>query len=119
MIVRWYADRCFGAWHLPQAYWIYWSVMFATLLTWVFAVVAAADDAWLSNRGVTWLALGEACVTWRYNNGCELCECSRITARSSIFSCVSHCGRNASQPSPLTICCIDIITVSDLTRSFG
>ncbi|CAM9727466.1 unnamed protein product [Ectocarpus fasciculatus] len=47
----------------PGVYWGYWGVLFGTLLTWIFAVAAAADDAWLGGDGSNWDAagLGEDC----------------------------------------------------------
>lgn len=44
-----------------QVYWGYWGTLFATLLTWVFAVSAAADDAWVSFPNVDW-GLAEECT---------------------------------------------------------
>ncbi|CAM9906449.1 unnamed protein product, partial [Ectocarpus sp. 6 AP-2014] len=42
-----------------QAYWGYWIILFVTtILTWIFAVAAAADDAWIEDSEV---GLGDSC----------------------------------------------------------
>ncbi|CAM9611650.1 unnamed protein product [Scytosiphon promiscuus] len=38
---------------------VYWYVVLSTVLTWIFAVVAAADDAWFEGRN---FRLGDECV---------------------------------------------------------
>ncbi|CAM9906248.1 unnamed protein product [Ectocarpus sp. 6 AP-2014] len=40
---------------------VYWAVCFATAITWLFAVAAASDDAWLQFEGYPLLKLGERC----------------------------------------------------------
>jgi len=65
-----------------QVYWSYWGALFATPLTWVFAVAAAADDAWLKTKegGVAGQSFEEECLGGElddYDEGekvCRLCE---------------------------------------------
>ncbi|CAM9933929.1 unnamed protein product, partial [Ectocarpus sp. 4 AP-2014] len=44
-----------------KAFLVYWAVCFATAVTWLFAVAAASDDAWLQFEGYPLLKLGERC----------------------------------------------------------
>lgn len=63
-------------------YWSYWGVLFATLLTWVFAVAAAADDAWLASKtgSGTGVSFEDACIAGTNDSAidadkaCDLCE---------------------------------------------
>ena len=71
-----------------QVYWGYWGTLFATLLTWVFAVSAAADDAWVSFPNVDW-GLAEECTVDHYetdshlDEACSMCKCcSSVTSIS-------------------------------------
>lgn len=60
-----------------QVYWGYWGVMFGTLLTWIFAVAAAADDALISyNSSYTGTGLSYSCP-WD-DTICDICECRMI-----------------------------------------
>lgn len=59
---------------LCKVYWIYWAASFATVITWMFAVGAAADDAWLELEGYAFLELGVSCRSYT-SKICELCEC--------------------------------------------
>ena len=58
---------------LVQAYWIYWGACFWTFVTWVFAVAAAADDAWISFDGTNDFELGKDCG--EASSICRRCEC--------------------------------------------
>lgn len=59
-------------------FWAYWSVAFATFITWIFAVAAAADDGWFE-----WghLSLGTCLGSDSEELECGLCECYSYAMR--------------------------------------
>eukprot|EP00752_Nemacystus_decipiens_P010840 g9638.t1 len=44
-------------------YWVFWGVLFGTVITWIFTVAAAADDAWFKYAGVTFGSFEEDCLS--------------------------------------------------------
>lgn len=69
----------------PQVYKIYWGALFATVLTWIFSVIAATGNGWMSLGGVNALGfrIGDpvcamsAFIDPDFAEACSLCE-SRI-----------------------------------------
>lgn len=69
-------------------YWIYWAVCFSTVITWAFAVTAAADNGWVQSggyEGYFWVKLGEDCQSYSFCGECEFAEVHPLgaVARSS------------------------------------
>lgn len=60
-----------------QVYWSFWGVLFSTLLTWVFAVAAAADDAWIDSIWFEGFEFSNECQfqTGTFETSCDICEC--------------------------------------------
>lgn len=74
-------------------YWVFWGIASVTLLTWVFAVAAAADDAWWEWSNPYGTAesgeLGQDCSGW----DCDLCkrvQCRNVTIGQARACCLCN-----------------------------
>lgn len=66
--------------HLCQVYWSYWGILFASLLTWIFSVAAAAGESWTTHTdGSDGTSLENECALVtddeELNKACDMCKC--------------------------------------------
>ncbi|CAN0143068.1 unnamed protein product [Pylaiella littoralis] len=70
-----------------KIYWVYWGVLFATVLTWVFAVCAAASDGLISIGSVNGISFEDDCkavLFWSNDSDtCKIFEAAKAFQYSS------------------------------------
>lgn len=77
-----------------QVYWIYWGVLFSTLVTWALAVAAAAGEAWIVSVGFVDFVFSSDCEFTHdeFSTSCDICELTAVSCARLDYCLTNPCS---------------------------